>query len=228
MAQFNRRSVVFGAMSLPLTLGLAGCTGMGGGFSMTEAIRRLLSLSSQQAFATLLQPGGFYDSQIARIEPPRQFAASGGLLTQILSSTAVRTQLARSLNGFAEEGARRAAPIVTTAIQNMTITDALTIVRGGPTAATQALQGQIGDALVTAMVPEVGQAVRIASNPVVAQALRAASGIDVAGLSQYISTEANRGIWSAIGTQESAIRANPGATNDPVLMAVFGLARGIG
>ena len=34
----------------------------------------------------------------------------------------------------------------------------------------------------------------------------------------------NRGIWRAIGVEETSIRANPQATNDPLLIGVFGVA----
>jgi|CXWL01.1.fsa_nt_gi hypothetical protein len=101
---FNRRFVLAAGASVPLLL-LPACASMGGGFNLVDAIRRLLTLSSQRAFAVLLQPGGFYDHSLAR-----------------------------------------------------DVTDG-----------------------------------------------------------------ANRGIWRAISAEESAIRANPGATNDPLLIAVFGL-----
>jgi Protein of unknown function (DUF4197) len=50
------------------------------------------------------------------------------------------------------------------------------------------------------------------------------SGYDVASLARDVTDGANRGIWRAIGVEETAIRANPQATNDPVLIGVFGLA----
>ena len=63
-ANIDRRQLLISSAALA-TLTLPGCAGLPG-FSMTEAIRRLLTLSSQSAFAMLLQPGGFYDNQIAR------------------------------------------------------------------------------------------------------------------------------------------------------------------
>jgi hypothetical protein len=224
MEQMTRRGVMMGAMALPLAAGLSGCAGLTGGFSLEAAVRRLMELSSQQAFASLLQPGGFYDSQVARINPPRQFAMSSGLITQILSSSAIRTQLSRTLNDFAEQGARRAAPIVTTAIQDISITDAIGIVRGGPTAATRMLQANVGNALIPAMVPEITQIIRIANNPLLGRAMQAASGINPAALAEHIGIEANRGIWSAMEAEETRIRANPRATNDSLLIAVFTVA----
>lgn len=219
----DRRTIIGGAALLPL-LTLPGCATGVGGFSLTEAIERLLSLSSQRAFALLLQPGGFYDSQVARIALPDRFARGGSILTQLLATQAVRGRLERTLNSVAERGAERAAPIVTQAISTITVADALSIVRGGPSAATALLEGQLGTGLIDAMFPAVGDALRIANDDTLARALRAATGYDIAGVARDVADGANRGIWRAIGAEEAAIRANPQATGDPVLMAVFALA----
>lgn len=226
MAQtvIDRRFVVGGAAILPL-LALPGCATTGGGFSLVEAIRRLLSLSSQRAFATLLQPGGFYDSSVARIELPQQLTANTNLLARILTTSAVRERVARTLNGFAERGAERAAPIIADAITSISVADALAIVRGGPSAATALLEQSLAGGLIGAMFPVVGDAMRIANDATISRALAALTGYDIASLARDVTGGADRGIWRAIGTEEAAIRADPQSTGDPVLTAVFGLAR---
>lgn len=223
----NRRSVVRIGLALPLLASplLTGCAAGPGGFDLTEAIRRLLTLSSQRAFAMLLQPNGFYDSQVARISLPQQFASGGGLLQQLLQTQAVRDRLARSLNGAAERGAERAAPAITQAISGITVGDALSVLRGGPASATNLLETSMADGLINMMFPAVGDALRLASDDVVSRALRAATGYDVASLARDVTSGANQGIWRAIAAEEAAIRANPQATNDPLLIAVLTLAR---
>jgi len=191
---------------------------------LTEAIRRLLMLSSQRAFATLLRPGGFYDSQVARIALPDRLARSGSVLNQLLTSQPVRDRLARTLNSVAERGAERAAPIVTQTISSLTIADALAVVRGGPDAATRLLEGQLAGGLVDAMFPEVGDALRIANDDVLARALRLVTGYDISAVARDVADGANHGIWNAIAGEEAAIRADPQATGDPVLIGVFALA----
>lgn len=222
-----RRQLLATAALIPL-LTLPGCAGGMGGFSLVEAIRRLLNLSSQRAFATLLQPGGFYDNQAARIALPPRIADDRSLVTRVLTSGPVRDRLSRELNRAAERGAERAAPIVTDAIRTVSITDALSVVRGGGRAATDLLQGSVGNALIGAMFPAVGDALRLASDPVLGQVLRGVTGYDVTSLAGDVTQGANRAIWNAIGVEETAIRANPSATNDPVLMGVFGLAGRMG
>lgn len=205
---------------------LSGCASMGG-LSLTEAIRRLLVLSSQNAFAILLQPNGFYDSSLARIALPPQLGGSGasGVIAAILRSGPVKDMLLRQANRAAEKGAERAAPLVAEAIRAISIADAAAIVRGGPTAATDLLRREMGLSLVTAMVPGVSEGLRLFDSEVVTQALRAVTGYDIAAFGRDISERASDAIYSAIGAEEARIRANPNSTNDPLLMAVFGLGK---
>lgn len=225
MENWQRRQFLAGGSAIGATMLVGGCAS-GSGFSLTEAIRRLLSLSSQRAFAYLLQPGGYYDSQLARIELPDAWADSRSLITRILTSGAVRQEMQRRLNDFAEAGAERAAPIIAEAINNLSVADAMALVRGSPHGATDLLRSGLGSALITAMFPAVDDAMRIANDPRLAQLLRSATGVDVAGLTRHVVDGAERGLWNAIAAEEAAIRANPAATNDPLIIAVFGLAAG--
>lgn len=218
----ERRQLLRGAALLPL-LALPGCAGGLGGFSLVEAVRRLLTLSSQRAFATLLQPGGFWDNEVARIALPDRIGSSGTLLSRVLTTQLVRDRLGRELNRAAERGAERAAPVVTQAITSMSIADAAAIVRGGPRAATTLLEGAMGGGLIGVMSPAIGDALRLASDDIVSQVLRSVTGYDVGGLARDVSEGANRAIFNAIGFEEAGIRANPQSTNDPVLIGVFSL-----
>lgn len=225
MMNFERRQLLAIAAMVPL-LGLPGCAGTGG-FSLVEAIRRLLTLSSQRAFASLMQENGFFDSQVARISLPDRLGGSTatGIVSALLTTEAFRSRLTRQVNRAAEKGAALAAPIVTDAITSLSVEDALSVVRGGPSAATDKLGSALGSRLVDAMLPGVSDGLKLFDSGVVTQALKLATGIDFAGLRDDVSRKASDGIYKAIAREESAIRANPQATGDPLLIAVFGLAR---
>ncbi len=215
-------AIGFGAVAV-LGGSLAGCTSLPG-FGLTEAIRRLLSRASGNALNALMAPGGFYDSELNRLEIPPVLGSdrAGTVVSTILGSAPFRRRLERELNYAAQDGARRAAPLVADAVRNVGISNALDIIDGGPSAASEFLRGSMGMSLVEAMVPAIGDAMRLANDQVVAEALRAATGINLAGLSREVSSRADTAIWRAIGREEAAIRANPQATNDPVLIGVFG------
>lgn len=214
-----RRHVLIGGLAGGVLL-LPGCTSLGG-FSMVEAIRRLLTLSAQRAFARLTAPGGFWDSEVARFDLPELFTGSSGGLRGLLTSTVFKSQLQRQLNLVAEKGAERAAPVVYEAVRTMSISDALGLVKGGPTAATSYLRSAAGPALINAMIPGLSDALRVTSDPILGQAIKALAGIDVGSMAQSVAVRADNSIWYQIGAEESAIRADPQGTNDPLLIGVF-------
>lgn len=217
----NRRRFIAGAGATGALLALPGCESLGG-FSLTDAVRRILYLSSERAFARLLAPGGFWDEQVAQIGLSNLIGSRGSVVGNILTSTLFRERLEGAFADIAIEGAERAAPIVTDAVRVIGIENALALINGGPTAATGFLRDSMGTTLVEAMVPELGQAMRIASEPLVGELLAGLTGIDVAGVAQNVSTSVDNAIWNEMGVEEAAIRANPRATNDPLLIGVLG------
>ena len=213
-----RRGFVIGGLASSALL-LSGCAGTGP-FSMVEAIQRLLTISSQRAFARLTAPGGFWDSEVARFDLPELFTG-GSAIRSLLTSTLFRTQLQRQLNIMAEKGAERAAPVVYGAVRSTSIGDAVGIVRGGPTAATTFLRSRMGPALINAMIPGLADVLRVGADPVLGQAIRALSGVDLGSVAQAVAIRADNSIWYQIGAEETAIRANPQSTGDPLLIWLF-------
>ncbi|GAA0281906.1 hypothetical protein GCM10009127_24050 [Alteraurantiacibacter aestuarii] len=223
-AQFGpvvgRRTVLAGMLAGG-TLALPGCSSMGG-FSLVDAIRQLLFLSSSRAFARLTADGGYWDDGVKRIGLEGFLGNRGNVLSSILTSALFKNRLDNAFADVAEKASDRAAPVVADAVRVIGVQNAVALVRGGPTAATAFLRGEMGDALVQAMVPEVGQALRIAQEPLVGQLLASLTGVDVAGVANSFSGTVNNVIWDEIGREESAIRADPQSTGDPLLIAVFG------
>lgn len=116
------------------------------------------------------------------------------------------------------------------AVRTIGIRNAIALIEGDPSAATAYLRGEMGGRLIDLMVPPIGQGLRIAADPVVGQAISALAGIDAAidagGVARDLADKADNAIWAEIGRQEAAIRADPQATRDPLIIAVFGAASG--
>lgn len=222
---YHRRAVL-GLGAAAGLLALPGCSSLPG-LSLTEAVQRLLALSSQNAFAELLQPNGFFDSQLARIAVPDSLGGSRvtSVAAALLRSKPVQDRLLRQVNRAAEKGAELAAPIVAETIRNMTISDAAAILNGSPRAATALLQRQLGNTLVGRMLPGIGSGLRLFDNEIINLVLSQATNVDFAGISRDVSREVGDAIYRSIGAQEESIRANPRATNDPLLIAVLGAQR---
>jgi hypothetical protein len=219
----TRRALLGGAAGGAALILLPGCASTGRVFSMEEAVRRLLLLASENAFARLTAPGGFWDEQVARIGLEQFLGARGNTLSRILTSSLFKDRLEERFAEFAIDASFRAAPVVTDAVRVIGFANAIELVRGGPSAASDFLRLELGTALIDAVVPELGEAIRLAEDPLVGQALAALTGVDVGGVASRIGREVDDAVWGEIAREEAAIRANPGATRDPLLIGVFGL-----
>lgn len=217
----NRRSLLGGIAASGALLALPACNGLGG-FGLVDAVQRLLFLSSERAFARMLQANGFWDQQVASLGLGNVLGARGDVLSRILTSGLFKSRLDRAFGDIAYRGAERAAPIVTDAVRVIGFQNAVDLVRGGPTAATAYLRGSMGSRLIDAMAPELGAAMRVASDPLVGQALAALTGVDTAQVATRFADTIDETIWREIGNEEAAIRADPAATNDAAIIAIFG------
>ena len=216
------RRAFLGGLSLGgAGLALSGCASLPG-FSMVDAIQRMLFLSSERAFARMLQPDGYWDQQVATVGLEGLLGARGGVLSSILTSALFKDRLYDAFGDIAYEGAERAAPLVTDAVRVIGVQNAVDLVRGGPTAATSFLRSSMGTSLVEAMVPELGTAMRVAQDPLVGQALAALTGVDIPQVSNRVATSIDNTIWREIGVEEAAIRRDPQSTRDPLIIGVFG------
>ena len=190
----NRRNLLAGAAGAGALLLLPGCATTGG-FSMVEAVRRMLLLATENAFARLTAPGGFWDEQVAQLGLANVLGTRGDVLSRILTSQLFKDRLEERFATFAIDASFRAAPVVTDAIRVIGFDNAIALVRGGPDAASLYLRQEVGGALLDAVVPELGEAMRLSRDPLVGQALSALTGVDVAGVADRFGRQIDDAIW---------------------------------
>lgn len=218
----SRRVFMSGA-GLTALLAASGCAMQPSYFDLVSAIRHLMQASANRAFARLIGPGGFFDDQVTRLNLPQMIGGrEGRIADRLFRSNAMRDRLMRTFNSMAERAAARAAPLVAQAVQRIGIRDTLAILRGSPSAATDRLHQEMGDYLVSILVPEFAQLLHAANDPLMAEVIIALTGVDLGAIADDLAHQADAAIWREIGRQEAAIRANPQATNDPVLIRLFG------
>lgn len=218
--ELGRRTFLAGMLAAGV-LALPGCATVIGQSSSDDLVRRLLTLSTQRAFARLTQPEGFWDSAVARIDLPVLFGRPGSAAAAVMRTPAFREKLQHRLNLIAEDGARAAAPVVTQAVRNLTITDAVALLQGGRTAATTYLRQSVGAGLLNAMIPELDRAMQVAQDPILNTAISALTGVNMGDAAKALAIEAENAIWYEVGAAESAIRENPASSNDPSLIDAF-------
>ena len=216
-----RRKFVFGSLGAATALTLPGCASYGG-ISFTEAIRRLLLASSEQAFVRMTAPGGFWDQQVAQLGLEGFFGTRGNVLSNILTSALFKSRLEGVVADIAVDASYRAAPIVADTVRTIGFANAVALVQGGPTAASSFLRQEMGERLVLAMLPQIGDAIRIAEDPLMGQLLSGLTGVDFSAMTRNFAAEVDDVIWGEIAREEAAIRADPGRTRDPLLISVFG------
>lgn len=223
MDQINRRMVLGASAASVALLALPGCVGGAPVYDMTEVIRRLLLRATDNAFVRLTEDGGYWDEQVGRLGLANLLGTRGDVISRILTSAVFKDRLEETFADIAVEGSYVAAPIVRDAVRVIGWRNALDLVRGSPSAASDALRGEMGMQLVDAMVPELGSAIRIAQDPLVAELVRAATGTDIGGMASRLASGIDDAIWTEIAREEAAIRANPQATGDALLIGVFGV-----
>lgn len=220
----HRRRFIVGSVVAATALTLPGCASYGGGFSFTEAIRRLLVMSSERAFVRMTQPGGFWDQQVAQLGMDQILGRRGNVLGNILTSSLFKSRLEDVFADIAVDASYRAAPVVADTVRAIGFANAMDLIRGGPTAASGFLRQQMGERLIMAMLPEIGEAIRIAEDPLMGQLLSGLTGVDVSSMTRNFAAQVDNVIWGEIAREEATIRADPAATRDPVLIGVFGSA----
>jgi hypothetical protein len=200
----------------------AGAAGAAAAPPSAEVARRLLELSTRNAFNRLTAPDGFWNSAVARINMPVLFGKSAKGMPGVLRQAKFREQLQHRLNIIAEDGARAAAPQVAEAIRTLTFDNPDALVNGPATAATSYLRTKVGPTLVNAMIPAMDRLLRAADDPIISQAVAALKNVDMADAAHALALGADNAIWFEIGGEEAAIRREPGKSGDALMARAFG------
>lgn len=140
----------------------------------------------------------------------------------------VESKLIDQMNKAAELAAKKATPIFVNAIKQMTIQDAVSIVKGSDNAATQYLQSTSRDPLYDAFLPVVQQALdEINARTYWASVVNAYNGIPFVkklnpALDDHVNNKALDGLFALIAVKEKGIRSDVNQRTSDLLKKVFG------
>jgi len=189
--------------------------------SVDEAVRRLLRRSVERALARFDQPGGGWDRFVASLDWQAGLGPAGLVLKRAAMSPEFHRRFDTWLRPVALRAAHDAAPRLTAAIKTLGIANARAVLRGGPHAATQMLRSAIGPAVIEAMFPEIRRALHTFDDPVLGPVLTALVALGGDAFARRLAHHADDAVWDAIGDEEAAIRADPGADGDPQLAGLL-------
>lgn len=203
-------------------LGGGGLAGVGGAFSLADVLRRLLTLSSQNAFAHLSDKGEFWQEQIGQMDLVKMTGNGTNVLSRMLASSPFKSELEDQFVGLAAEASKLAEPLVFFQARNIYTNDATKLLRRRPGEATNFLRKEMGDKLIDAIVPGLGRDLRKANNPALGSLVSPLGEAEIDRLAKAFAKEIEEIIWAEIASEERAIRANPQDTGDLLLIRVFG------
>ncbi len=216
-------------------LNSGGLAGLGGPSSasnltiaqITAGLKEALRIGSGNVVSQLSKAGGFNLDPKIRIPLPSTLAKVDSALKTVGLSY-MTEDLQNRMNGAAEQATGEALSLFVSAIQQMTIADARSILSGQQDAATQYLRKTMGVELSQKIQPIVSSAL------VQAGAVQAYDKVmgkyqtmpfmpDVkADLNGYVTQKAIDGIFYYVAQEEAAIRANPAKRTTELLRMVFG------
>ena len=194
---------------------------------MTGALKQALSSSSLAAVSKLGRPGGFLNNPQVRIPlPPALEKAQFALRAVGMGAQADQLQVA--MNHAAEQAVPEAKGLLVQAVDNMSVSDAEGILRGGNKAgtayfkrATEASLTKKFEPIVAATVNKIGLAQEYDQFAGKAAQMHLISG-QQASVSAYVTQEALDGLYKMMGDEEASIRQNPAQAGSKLVSSVFG------
>ena len=211
---YSRRAVMGGGLAMGAGL-LLPTHAMAAGLLDGLGLTKLLGNASDSALTKLALPDGFYRDTAIRILLP---GTSGKLAKKLLKGgdkLGLTTKLTKSLNDAASLAAGEAKPVFRSAIDGLKITDVPGIVKdktGGTNFLERTAGVELGNKvrpLISGALGKVGafdQLAKLGS----AGSLLGSLGITGDKLTDSVTQQAMRGIFSYMGTEEANLRGDPG------------------
>lgn len=213
-----------------LGAGMASPWAMALGLSESDAasgVRAALERGAQAALTNLGRTDGFLGNPQVRIELPGALKDAARLLRTTGQGKRI-DDLITSMNRAAEQAMPEARQLLVSTVRNISVEDALRIVRGGDDAVTRFFEDKTRSPLSTKFLPIVTKATERQSlsekyNAVAGKA--AGFGLvrkEDANLQSYVTDKALDGLYFMIGQEEKKIRQDPIGTGSAILKKVFG------
>ena len=191
-------------------------------------IREALGRGAEAAVALLGRRDGFLKNPRVRIEMPGYLDDAAKLLKFTGQQRRV-DQLVEAMNRAAERAVPVAKSLLVTTAKNISVEDAVAIVRGGETSVTDFFARRTRATLSEQFLPIVTESTRQVAladryNAVAGKAAR--FGLlkpEDATIEHYVTRKALDGLYFMIGEEERKIRRDPIGTGSELLRKVFSI-----
>ncbi|MFL5772934.1 MAG: DUF4197 domain-containing protein [Flavisolibacter sp.] len=224
-------------VAMVLTLALVSCSTLSNlpttGVTEAEAaqgIREALDQGVGRGISFLNKTDGFFGNQAYKLFLPQEAQKIENTLRQVgLNSLVDRAIL--QINRAAEDAVGYARPIFVDAIRQMTIADAINIVRGSKDAATQYFRQKTTQQLITAFLPVIKESLdKFSATKYYGDMVKTYNGFPTTmnklnpDLPSYVVGKAVDALFDQVAQEEANIRTNAAARTTDILKRVFGWA----
>lgn len=193
-----------------------------------NGLRQALDNGIKNQVSKLTAKNGFYGNELVKILLPKELQAVDKGLRKI-GLGSIADEGIKALNRAAEDAVKTATPIFVDAVKNITFADAKNILLGETNAATTYLQGKTNTALYAKFTPVIKQSFdKVGADKVWADLIRKYNNIPFVkkvnpNLTDYVTNEALKGVFTMIAVEEKGIREKVGLRNTALLRQVFAL-----
>ncbi|MER3463617.1 MAG: DUF4197 domain-containing protein [Chitinophagaceae bacterium] len=192
---------------------------------IAAGLKEALNKGTQVGTQKLSAVDGFFKDAAVKILLPQEAQKVESTLRNLGMGNLVDNAIL-SMNRAAEDAAKSAAPIFLNAIKQMTINDALSILRGNDLAATNYLKDKTSSPLTEAFRPIIESSLQKVNatkywNTLFTTYNRFNPNKVNPDLSAYVTEKALTGIFYQVGQEEQKIRKDPAARTTELLKKVF-------
>ena len=195
--------------------------------TVAAGLKEALTIGSQNAVKDGAKLDGFFKNPAIKIPLPEKVQKVEKPLRKFGLSKQV-DEFILTMNRAAEKAAPQAKDIFVGAVKEMTIVDAINILKGGDTAATDFMRSKTYDTLYGSFRPTVTEAVMsVGVTKAYANLVDKAKKTrlikdDSLDLGHYVTSKALDGLFYLLGQEEKKIRKDPVARVTDLLKKVFG------
>ena len=193
---------------------------------VVSALKEALSRGAQKGADALSKEDGFFKNELLKIILPPEAVKVEKTLRSIGLGSQVDEAIL-SMNRGAEEACKEAAALFIESVKSMTVLDAVSILKGSDSAATQYLRQTTSTSLNIKFRPVIENSLKkFDATKHWASLINAYNKISLKkinpDLTGYVTEKAINGIFYQIAEEEKSIRRDPLARSTELLKKVFG------
>lgn len=195
---------------------------------IAAGLKEALQQGIDKQVVNLTKTDGFYNNQLVKIGLPAELQKVEKTLREVgLGSLA--DEGIKALNKAASSAVKEATPIFVDAITKMTISDATNILMGNKNAATQYLVKSTKTSLYNKFNPVIKSSfTKVGADKVWNNIITKYNALPMVkdvnpDLTDYVTEEALKGVYTMIEKEEANIRTNTAARTTNLLKSVFAL-----